>query len=84
MGWDRGAIAGPLRDAVKGVFNGFVRYITCATVCQMLKTQESEEKATVMDFPLLAERNDYKLHPGACQINTSRKNMTDMRAKTLH
>ena len=84
MSWDRGAIAGPLRDAVKGVFNRFIRYITRATVCQMLKTQESKEQATVMDFPLLAESNDYKLHPGACQINSLRENMTDTRAKTLH
>lgn len=42
MSWDRGAIAGPLRDAGKGVFNGFVRYITCAAVCQTLKTPESK------------------------------------------
>lgn len=84
VSWDRGAIAGPLRDAAKGVFNGFVWYITCATVCQMLKTQEWKEQATVMDFPLLAESSDYKLHPGACQINSLRENMTYTRAKTLH
>lgn len=54
MSWDRGAIAPPLRDAGKGVFNGFVRYITCAAVCQMLKTLESKGQATVIDFSIVS------------------------------
>lgn len=46
-----GAIAGPLRDAGKGIFNGFVCYITCAVVCQMLKTPGSKG---FLDFSIVS------------------------------
>lgn len=54
MGWDRGAIAAPLRDAGKGVLNGFVQYITRAAACQMLKTPESKGQAAVIDFSIVS------------------------------
>lgn len=54
VSWDRGAIAGPLREAGKGVFNGLVRYITRAALCQMLKTPESKGQPTVTDFSIVS------------------------------
>lgn len=54
MSWDRGAIAGPLRDAGKGVFNGLVCYIAHAALCQMLKTPGSMGQPTVTDFSIVS------------------------------